>query len=177
VLATEPGSEPDPVIARLRIAPRTGSRPLVGLRVAVTDRPSVVDVDADVLDGLQTARRACSRLGAEVVELAAAPGIGPEDSVTILFHELWPYHSQLADHADRYRPSIAEFVDLARRVHDPAAYEAAQARRALVTDGWRAWFADHGGVSLVGPPDAEPLLVQSAIDLQEHELPPPRLGA
>jgi len=28
------------------------------------------------------------------------------------------------------------------------------------------------GVSLIGPPDSEPLLVQAAIDLQEHELPP-----
>ena len=33
------------------------------------------------------------------------------------------------------------------------------------------------GVSLIGPPDAEPLLVQAAIDLQEHELPPLRLPA
>ena len=33
------------------------------------------------------------------------------------------------------------------------------------------------GVSLIGPPDAEPLLVQTAIDLQEHELGPLRLGA
>ena len=33
------------------------------------------------------------------------------------------------------------------------------------------------GVSLIGPPDAEPLLVQAAIDLQEHELPPLRLDA
>ena len=33
------------------------------------------------------------------------------------------------------------------------------------------------GVSLIGPPDAEPLLVQAAIDLQEHHLPPLRLDA
>lgn len=33
------------------------------------------------------------------------------------------------------------------------------------------------GVSLIGPPDAEPLLVQAAIDLQEHELAPLRLDA
>jgi Asp-tRNA(Asn)/Glu-tRNA(Gln) amidotransferase A subunit family amidase len=158
--------------------------------------------------------------------------------VTILFHEVWPYHSALTDRADRYRPSIREFVDLARRVHDPAAYEAAQRRRAQLTERWCAWFADHRvdalleptvpmtadprgdgydpghlggegdpliaftaiwnftgfpavaipasvgsrsglpvGVSLVGPPDAEPLLVQAAIDLQAAELPAPRWGA
>jgi aspartyl-tRNA(Asn)/glutamyl-tRNA(Gln) amidotransferase subunit A len=236
-LATEPGSKPAPAVAGLPLAARGGPRPLAGLVVAVTDRPSAVDVDHDVLDGLEAARRACERLGATVVELPAAPGIGPEDSVTILFHEVWPYHARLADRADRYRPSIREFVDLARRVHDPAAYEAAQARRARVTEGWRAWFAGHGvdvlleptvpltarlrgdgydpghlggegdplialtatwnftgfpvvalpaglgsrsglpvGVSLVGPPDAEPALVQAAIDLQRDELPALRLG-
>jgi aspartyl-tRNA(Asn)/glutamyl-tRNA(Gln) amidotransferase subunit A len=236
-LATEPGAAPDRVAAALPVAARGGPRPLAGLRVAITDRPQSVEVDADVVDGFEAARTACERLGAEVVELPAAPGVDPEDSVTILFHEVWPYHSALVDRADRYRPSIREFVELARSVHDDAAYEAAQARRAQVTDGWRAWFADQGidalleptvpitarprgdgydpghlggegdpliaftatwnftgfpvvalpaglgsrsrlpvGVSLVGPPDAEPLLVQAAIDLQAHALPPLRLG-
>ena len=155
--------------------------------------------------------------------------------MTILFHEVWPYHAAHVERRDRYRPSIREFVDLAEEVHDPAAYEAAQARRAEMTARWRSWFADHDvdllleptvpitafarghgydsgnlggegdplivltstwnftgfpvvalpaglgarsglpvGVSLIGPPDAEPLLVQAAIDLQEHELPPLR---
>jgi aspartyl-tRNA(Asn)/glutamyl-tRNA(Gln) amidotransferase subunit A len=234
-LATEPGADPDPTIARLPVAPRSGPRPLEGLRIAITDRPDAVDTQADVLDRLDAARRACERLGAEVVELAAAPGIETEDSVTILFHDVWPYHSELVDRADRYRVSIREFVDVARRVHDPVAYEAAQQRRASVTEGWRSWFAEHRidalleptvpmtaplrgegydpghlggegdpliaftatwnftrfpvvtlsaglgprtglpvGASLVGVPDAEPLLVQAAIDLQASELPPPR---
>ena len=47
--------------------------------------------------------------------------------MTILFHEVWPYHAGLAGRRERYRPSIREFVDLARDVHDPARYEAAQA--------------------------------------------------
>jgi aspartyl-tRNA(Asn)/glutamyl-tRNA(Gln) amidotransferase subunit A len=235
-LATEPGERPDPVVAALPLSARGGPRPLAGFRVALTERPQAVEVEADVLDGLEAARIACQRLGAEVVDLPAAPGVGPEDSVTILFHEVWPYHSALTDRADRYRPSIREFVDLARRVHDPAAYEAAQGRRAQVTERWRAWFAEHRidalleptvpmtaeqrgdgydpghlggqgdpliaftatwnftgfpvvafpaglgsrsrlpvGVSLIGPPDSEPSLVQAAIDLQAAELPPLRL--
>jgi aspartyl-tRNA(Asn)/glutamyl-tRNA(Gln) amidotransferase subunit A len=232
-LATEPGDDPEPIAGRLPVTARPGSRPLEGLRVAVTDRPEAIELDAEVLDGLETARAACERLGAEVVAMRAAPGIGPDDSVTILFHEVWPFHSGLADRSDRYRPSIREFVDLARRVHDPAAYAAAQARRAHVTEAWRAWFVDHRvdaileptvpmtarprgdgydpghlggegdplialtatwnftgfpvatlpagvgrdsglpvGVSLIAPHDAEPLIVQAAIDLQGHELPP-----
>ena len=237
-LATEPGRDPDPVIAQLPLRARGGPRPLEGLRVAVTGRPEAGGAEPDVLDGLQAARGAVERLGARVVELPAPPDVAPEDSVTILFHEVWPYHAALAERRDRYRPSIREFVDLAREVHDAARYEAAQARRAEMTAQWRAWFADHGvdllleptvpvtaqergdgydsghlggegdplivftatwnfagfpvvalptglgarsglpvGVSLIGPPDAEPLLVQAAIDLQEHALPPLRLGA
>jgi aspartyl-tRNA(Asn)/glutamyl-tRNA(Gln) amidotransferase subunit A len=234
-LATEPGARPDPVIAALPVAARGGQRPLAGLRVALTDRPQAIEVDADVLDGLDTARVACERLGAEIVDLPAAPGIAPEDSITILFHEVWLYHAGLAERADRYRPAIRQFVAFAERVHDPAAYGVAQERRAAVTAGWGSWFADHGvdllveptvpmtarprgdgydpdhlggqgdplialtstwnftgfpvvalpagvgarsglpvGVSLVGPPDSEPQLVQAAIDLQAQALPPLR---
>ena len=201
--------------------------------MAVTGRPEAADAEADVLDGLQAARAAAERLGARVVELEAAPDIESQDSVTILFHEVWPYHEAHVERRDRYRPSIREFVDLAEEVHDPAAYEAAQGRRAEMTARWRSWFADHDvdllleatvpltafarghgydsgnlggegdplivltstwnftgfpvvalpaglgsrsglpvGVSLIGPPDSEPLLVQAAIDLQAHELPP-----
>jgi aspartyl-tRNA(Asn)/glutamyl-tRNA(Gln) amidotransferase subunit A len=235
-LATEPGDDPEPAIGRLPVEPRPGPRPLEGLRVAVTNRPEDVEVDADVLDGFETARAACERLGAEVVSVGPAPGIEPHDSVTILFHEVWPFHSTLVDRADRYRPSIREFVDLARRVHDPDAYASAQARRARVTEAWRSWFAEHRidvlleptvpmtarprgdgyepehlggegdpliaftatwnftgfpvatlpaglgrdsglpvGVSLIAPHDAEPVIVQAAIDLQEHALPAPML--
>jgi aspartyl-tRNA(Asn)/glutamyl-tRNA(Gln) amidotransferase subunit A len=234
-LATEPGAEPDPPIAGLPVTPRPGPRPLEGLRIAITDRPDAVDTEADVLDRVDDVRRACERLGAEVVELEAAGDVEPDDSVTIMFHDVWPYHSGLVDRADRYRESIREFVDVARRVHDPVAYEAAQQRRAGVTEGWRAWFAEHRidalleptvpmtaqvrgdgydpghlggegdpliaftatwnftcfpvvtlsagpgtrtglpvGASFIAPPDAEPLLVQIAIDLQASELPPPR---
>jgi aspartyl-tRNA(Asn)/glutamyl-tRNA(Gln) amidotransferase subunit A len=235
-LATEPGEDPDPVVGRLPVEPRPGPRPLEGLRIAVSDRPDAIDLDPDVLDGLETARAACERLGADVVAIPAAPGVVPEDSVTILFHEVWPFHSTLADRAARYRPSIREFVDLARHVHDAEAYAAAQLRRARVAEGWRGWFADHRvdvlleptvpltarprgdgydpghlggegdplialtatwnftgfpvatlpaglggesglpvGVSLIAPHDAEPVVVQAAIDLQAHALTPPVL--
>jgi aspartyl-tRNA(Asn)/glutamyl-tRNA(Gln) amidotransferase subunit A len=232
-LATEPGQRPDPVVARLPLDPRGGPRPLTGLRVAVTGRPMAAGAESDVLDGLQATRSAVERLGGQVVELQAPPDVAPEDSVTILFHEVWAYHAAHAERRDRYRPSIRAFVDLAREVHDPEAYEVAQGRRAQMTAQWRAWFVEHGvdllleatvpmtactrghgydsgnlggggdplivltstwnftgfpvvalpaglgartglpvGVSLIGPPDAEPVLVQTAIDLQQHELPP-----
>jgi aspartyl-tRNA(Asn)/glutamyl-tRNA(Gln) amidotransferase subunit A len=237
-LATEPGLDPGDVVASLPHQPRGGPRPLGGLRIAVTGRPEAADSEADVLDGLAAARQAVERLGAQLVELEAAPDLEPQDAITILFHEVWAYHEAHVDRRDRYRPSIREFVDFAEEVHDPVAYDAAQGRRAEMTSRWRAWFADHDvdmlleatvpltafarghgydsgnlggegdplirltstwnftgfpvvalpaglgsrsglpvGVSLIGPPDAEPLLVQAAIDVQEHELPPLVLGA
>jgi aspartyl-tRNA(Asn)/glutamyl-tRNA(Gln) amidotransferase subunit A len=234
-LASEPGQEPHPTLVGIPTKPRPGPRPLEGVRIALTDRPEAVETEPDVLDRVDDARRACERLGAQVVDLPAAPGIAAKDSVTILFHDVWPYHSTLVDRADRYRASIREFVDLARRVHDPGPYASAQARRDEVAVRWRAWFAEHGvdalleptvpmtapvrgdgydpghlggegdpliafsatwnftrfpvatlpaglgprsglpvGVSLVSPADSERQLVQIAIDLQAHELPPPR---
>ena len=232
-MATEPGRDPHPAVAQLPTAARAGPRPLEGLRVALTDRPRATEVEADVLEGLDAARRAVETLGGRVVEVAAAPDVSPQDAVTILFHEVWDYHCAHAERPERYRPSIREFVALAHDVHDPAAYEAAQGRRAAVTAGWRAWLAEHEidavleptvpmtaqvrgdgydsgnlggqgdplivftstwnftgfpavalpaglgarsglpvGVSLIGAPDAEAVLVQAAIDLQAHALPP-----
>jgi aspartyl-tRNA(Asn)/glutamyl-tRNA(Gln) amidotransferase subunit A len=150
-LATEPDDDPDPAMASLPVAARPGPRPLEGLRIAITDRPDAVETEADVKDRFDEARRACERLGAEIVELPAAPGIATEDSITILFHDVWPYHAELIERADRYRASIGEFVDVARRVHDPVAYAAAQERRGQVTEGWRAWFAEHRIDALLEP--------------------------
>ena len=132
-LATEPGRDPDPVIAalptRARAPGRARSTGCASPSPAVPRPPASRPTS---LDGLQAARDAAERLGAEFVELTAAPDIDPEDSVTILFHEVWPYHAARR-RRERYRPSIREFVDLAREVHDPARYEAAQGRRAQMT--------------------------------------------
>jgi aspartyl-tRNA(Asn)/glutamyl-tRNA(Gln) amidotransferase subunit A len=214
--------------------PRGGAAPLRGVRIALTDRPAAFDVDSEVLDGLDAARTACERLGAEVVELPAAPGVTPDDAVTLIFSEAWTYFREHPTAAGPYRTSIREFAELAERTHDPQAWAAADLRRGQVTAGWSAWFAEHRvdaileptcvmpapprghgydsgqlggvgdplivltstwnftgfpavalpagvgarsglpvGVSLVGLPDAEPALVQLAIDLQERELAPP----
>jgi hypothetical protein len=113
-LATEPGRDPDPIIAQLplraragraaRRAARRGHRaPRGGRRRARRPRRSA---------GRPRRRRAAR---CRVVELPAPPDVAPEDSVTILFHEVWPYHAALAERRDRYRPSIREFVDLPAR--------------------------------------------------------------
>lgn len=135
----------------LPVAARDGDRPLAGVRIALTDRPAAFDVHPDVLDGFDAARAACARLGAELVELPAAPGVTPEDAVTLVFGEAWTYFQQHAQREHLYRTSIAEFADLARRTHDPAAQAAATERRDRIRAAWRAWFDEHRVHAILEP--------------------------
>ena len=130
-LATEPGRDPTPSSRALPLAARDGPRPLEGCASPSPAAREAADAEADVLDGLRGAPAPPPS--------GSAPGSSSsrrrrtstaEDAVTILFHEVWPYHAAHVERRERYRPSIREFVDLAAEVHDPAAYEAAQGRRA-----------------------------------------------
>lgn len=150
-LAREPGSDVDPVVEALPVAARPGPRPLAGLRIAVTDRPDAAGVTSEVGAVAERAREACAALGAEVISVSAAPGMSAEDAFLLLFHEAWIFHAAFADRADRYRPSIREFVRLASETHDAVAYEAAQARRGAMTAGWRAWFDEQRVDALLEP--------------------------
>lgn len=216
--------------------PRPGPRPLEGLTIAVTDRPDRGSLDADVADGLEAARAACERLGANLVEHRAPPDFAASDMTVVFLSEVRVVHRDYADRAEHYRPSIRELVEASSEMTDVAAYMGAQERRAAFTAEWEEWFSAHAvdlvleptvplvaplrgsgyepghaggqgdplialtatwdltgfpvtavpaglgarsglpvGVSLIAPRGAEPRLVQAAIDLQEHALPPPAL--
>jgi aspartyl-tRNA(Asn)/glutamyl-tRNA(Gln) amidotransferase subunit A len=204
--------------------PRAGGAPLAGLTIALTDRPEALDVDPEVVAGLETARAACEGLGARIVERPAVPRFPAEHMTTILLTETWRSHAGYAERSDDYRPSVREFVTSSQGFQDAAAYAAAQERRTRFTAEWDAWFEtvdllleptvpilapprgtgyDPGGtagpgdplieltdtwdltgfpvaalpvpagrlpvgVSLVAPRGAQALLIQAAIDLQEH---------
>jgi aspartyl-tRNA(Asn)/glutamyl-tRNA(Gln) amidotransferase subunit A len=74
-----------------------------------------------------------------------------DDLSRLLFTDVWAYHAQHAELAERYRPSIAEFVEASQNFTDAAAYLAAQERRAAGTAAWEEWFAE-GGIDLVLEP-------------------------
>jgi Asp-tRNA(Asn)/Glu-tRNA(Gln) amidotransferase A subunit family amidase len=57
--------------------------------------------------------------------------------------EVWAYHAGHAEHHDRYRPQVAEFVEAAAGFTDAQAYVAAQGRRAEGTAIWEDWFVEH----------------------------------
>jgi aspartyl-tRNA(Asn)/glutamyl-tRNA(Gln) amidotransferase subunit A len=139
-----PTVPPPAPLAELPLAPSEERRPLAGLTIALTDRTEQTPLDAEVAAALDTARRACERLGARVVAAPAPWQLDWDDLSRLLFTDVWAYHAQHAELAERYRPSIAEFVEVARNFTDAGAYLAAQERRAAGTAAWEDWFAARG---------------------------------
>jgi aspartyl-tRNA(Asn)/glutamyl-tRNA(Gln) amidotransferase subunit A len=143
------GPEVTPLVAPpttpgvLALEPRTGSRPLHGVTIAVTDRTASIAIDEPVASAFAAATRACSDLGARVVELSAPWMFDWDDLSIILMTEAWAYHGRHAGSHDRYRAAIAEFVEAARNFTDAQAYLAAQQRRASGVAMWETWFRSH----------------------------------
>ncbi|MGH2850856.1 MAG: hypothetical protein ACRDLP_09590 [Solirubrobacteraceae bacterium] len=65
--------------------------------------------------------------------------------------DAWDYHARHRERHDRYRPAIAEFLEMASAAVDQAAYRAAQERRADGAARWERWFVENG-VDLVLEP-------------------------
>jgi aspartyl-tRNA(Asn)/glutamyl-tRNA(Gln) amidotransferase subunit A len=131
-------------ITRLRGAPSEDG--LRGKRLALSPRLSLVELDADVAAGLDSALAACRSLGAELVDVPAPAAEldvgGPY--LSILFAELAAWHRRLADRRDLYRPALREWVEEGERQGTSAIdYWAAQIQRREDTDAWLDWFSDH----------------------------------
>jgi aspartyl-tRNA(Asn)/glutamyl-tRNA(Gln) amidotransferase subunit A len=220
-----PLAPPPAPLGSLALAPSPGPRPLAGLRIALTDRTDGQTLDREAEDALERARGACAGLGAAVVTEPAPCKLDWADLGRVLMTEAWAYHRAHTERRERYRPAIAEFVEVASGFTDAGSYLAAQGRRMLGTAAWEQWFTDHQidlvleptlpitpygrgpgydrghaggpgdpmisltalwdmtgmpvaslpvawatGVSLVAPRGREAVVVQAAIDLQEHEL-------
>ena len=146
-----PTVPPPAPLADLPLAPSEERRPLAGMTVALSDRTEQTPLDPEVAAALDTARRACERLGARVVAAPAPWHQDWDDLSRLLLTDVWAYHAQHAARADLYRPAIAEFVEVAENFTDAAAYLAAQERRAAGAAAWERWFAE-GGIDLLLEP-------------------------
>lgn len=138
-------------LAELPTRARSGERPLAGVIVGMTDRTDRLELEAEVAAALDHAVGAAAALGAKVVTLPSPWTFDWDDLSTVLFAEVWTYHRTLSDRHERYRPSIAEFVEIARNFTDAQAYIEAQGRRAQGTALWNDWF-DVSGVDVVLEP-------------------------
>jgi aspartyl-tRNA(Asn)/glutamyl-tRNA(Gln) amidotransferase subunit A len=147
----DPRSVPPAPLGPLPETARAESRPLEGLTIAVTNRAERAGIEPAIAAALDAARLACERLGARVISATAPWELDWSDLSTILSTEVWAQHRAYADRHERYRPAIAEFVELSRRFTDAAPYLAAQGRRAAGAAAWEAWLSGHG-VDLVLEP-------------------------
>ena len=137
----DPVTPPPAPLGALPLTASAGSRPLAGVTIAVTERPGSTPLDPDVALAYDAARSACERLGAQVVERAAPWTLDWRDLSQVLMTEAWAYHRAHAERHERYRPAIAEFMEVARNFTDAGAYLAAQRRRARGAAAWEEWFA------------------------------------
>jgi aspartyl-tRNA(Asn)/glutamyl-tRNA(Gln) amidotransferase subunit A len=139
-------------ITRLKGAPAKDG--LRGKRLALSPRLSMVDLDADVAAGLDSALAACRSLGAELVEApapAAELDVG-RPYLSILFAELAAWHRRLADRREKYRPALREWVEEGERQDTSAIdYWAAQIQRREDTYAWHDWFAEHRVDAVIEP--------------------------
>jgi aspartyl-tRNA(Asn)/glutamyl-tRNA(Gln) amidotransferase subunit A len=141
--AVTPLLPPPAEMGALPLAARSGTSPLDGVTVALTDRVNQIHIDDEVLRGYEEAARACERLGARVVELPAPWAFAWDDLSSVLMTEVWAYHRSHADRLDHYREQVAEFVEAAANFTDGQAYLAAQMRRSEGTAVWERWFSEH----------------------------------
>ena len=124
--------------------PLPAGRTLSELRIAVSPRLGLVQLDADVAAGFDGALAACRRLGVELVEPPPpeAPLDIGDDFIAVVLAELLPYHRRFDAHRELYRPSLREWVEDAEgQALSAEAYLAVQARRAETTFAWADWLA------------------------------------
>ena len=86
-----------------------------------------------------------------MIKLKSPWALDWNDLSTVLFADVWTYHRTLTDRHDRYRPAIAQFVEIASTFTDAQAYIEAQQRRAQGTARWSEWFTA-GGIDLLLEP-------------------------
>ena len=133
---------------------RGASRPLAGVRLAVSPRVADVELDADVAAGFEDALDACRRLGASLVE-PPPPDVSfdvGEDLLDVLTTDMLAYHRRFDGRRELYRPALREWIEEGeRRAVSGEAYVAAEARRHEVTGAWAAWLDEHRVKALLEP--------------------------
>jgi aspartyl-tRNA(Asn)/glutamyl-tRNA(Gln) amidotransferase subunit A len=149
--------------------PLPGARAFAELRIAVSPRIALVDLDEDVAAGFDGALAACRRLGATLVEPPPpdAPLDVGDDFIAVVLAELLPYHRRFDARRELYRPSLREWVEKAEaQALSAEEYLAAQARRAGATFAWADWLAANRIDAVLEP--TVPVVAPARGDGYEH---------
>ena len=145
------GPEPGPIAALAGATPR----PLDGVRLALSPRIGLVDIDPDVADGFEDALAALRRLGATIVE--PPPPDTPLDVgrlfLEVVATDMLSWHVPLlAEKRDDYRQSNRDILDFAAdRAMTGVEYADAQWQRLQATDAWTDWLAAERLDAIVEP--------------------------
>ena len=124
------------------ISRRDGTRPLDGVRVAISPRVAAVSLDDDVRDGLEVAVSACRELGATVLD-ASTPPTGEADvaHLKVLCTDMLAFHRKFEDRRGEYRASTREFLEMGERFAiSSGQYEVLQDERRVTTGRWQRWL-------------------------------------
>jgi aspartyl-tRNA(Asn)/glutamyl-tRNA(Gln) amidotransferase subunit A len=137
LLAPLAGSEPVP------------AKPLAELRLALSPRTALVEIDAPVARGLDDVLARVDRAAPPSPDLQLDLG---DAYLELLLTELRPYHRRFDDRRELYRPALREWVEAAEeRALRPGQVAALQERRAAAAAAWTAWFAVHRIDALLEP--------------------------
>jgi aspartyl-tRNA(Asn)/glutamyl-tRNA(Gln) amidotransferase subunit A len=134
------GARPEPLPRAARPRPK----PLDAIKIAVSDRPAEMEVEEPVAAALERALKACESIGAELIQTPTPAKLDWEDVGLILLSEMWAYHAQFSERSARYRPAIAELVEVASAFTDAQRYIQATWRRARLIATFHRWLEEHG---------------------------------
>jgi aspartyl-tRNA(Asn)/glutamyl-tRNA(Gln) amidotransferase subunit A len=122
-------------------SPAIETRPLGGVRIALSQRAHTLD--DDVRAGLARAVAVCEEMGGQLVEPTQAP---PADEPfgehgRTLCAEMLAFHHRFDDERERYRPSTRDFLEVGERAGLTAQdYLRLKENRRAVTRRWWNWF-------------------------------------
>ena len=159
-----------PLLAAITGSDRVpASAGLDGVRLAISPRLPLAEIDPDVSDGFDRVLDACRTLGAELVDVAPPPtelDVG-EDFLRILYAELAAWHGRFSDRRDLYRPALREWVEQGEEQEDSAVdLAAAHHRRAASTATWSDWLAENRIGAIIEP--TVPVVAWKRGDGYEH---------
>lgn len=134
-----------------RMGPRGGSRPLSGLRIAMSPRISDPIVDEEVSKEVQSVAQQAIDLGATLVE-TTTPGFEQEEFWTMCMADAASYHEQHRDKLGLYRAEVAELLAPYWEEPTPAhKYVQAHGARRATALKWERWFGASGVDLLIEP--------------------------
>jgi aspartyl-tRNA(Asn)/glutamyl-tRNA(Gln) amidotransferase subunit A len=133
------------------MGPRGGSRPLSGLRLAMSPRISDPVVSDEVAKSVESVAQQAIELGATLIE-SNTPEFDQEEFWAMCMADAASYHEQHRDKVGLYRSEVAELLAPYWDEPMPAhKYVQAHGARRATALKWERWFAESGVDLLIEP--------------------------